>query len=1059
MSIWQNTWFRNTSSRGVMLGGVLFSVLLIGIMWGAVFTLLKVDRENTIRAAVERNDTLAIALVEYAVRTIESADRVVQSLIREYKRSGGKVNLTRFAVDNAINSDAVSSIVLVDEHGNAQAINLPGSAVQPVNVADREYFRIHLEHDSGKLFIGKPITGRLTDIEQIPFARRINKADGTFGGMAIAFVPPERFTNILQGATLRPFDTISLLGLDGITRARLVQSKSSSGQDVSISPLYTEQAKHPVGNLFARGVIDGVLKYFSYRTIPNYPLMAIVGTPKDDVLAQYYQRQKMILWAAGLSSVAIVGFTLLLLAVLKAQRRAFTTVAYSEARNRGLLTVTSDGICFLCDGEIQYVNDALVQMLGYQRPDELIGRQIYELMHPDMRESLRKSLAKVKATFSTEPHVEAVMLHQDGSSIEVEFSVAPYMLDGVLWKILIIRDITKRKRVEVRIVQLNRVYAVLSGINTLIVRAKDRDELFREACRVVIDAGGFLMAMLIIINPDTKKLHLVASAGKDEFLSNIKDRLSTSDAASKTMVGIAIREKQPVVANDSINDPRVLFGKRYAESGIRSMVVLPLIVADDAIGALALYAGEIEFFHEDEMMLLKELAGDISFAIDHLDKQEKLNYLAYNDELTGLANRTLFFERVSQYIRSAEIGGHKLGVLIIDMERFKNVNDSLGRSVGDLLLKQVAEWLSNNMGGKKLMARLDADHFAVVMPEIRSEGELPILLNHLSEAFAGHTFQLNGNHKLRVGAKAGVAIYPDDGSDVDTLFRNAEAALKIAKKSGDRYLFHTKKMTEAVSAKLILENQLRQAIDNREFELYYQPKVNLVSGKVTGAEALISWNDPHTGQVPPGKFIPILEETGLIYEVGRWALRQAMSDYLRWHKAGLAAVRIAVNVSPLQLRSQDFVAEIRKEVGIGAHAAEGLELEISEGMIMEDLKHSTDTLQAIRALGVTIAIDDFGTGFSSLGNLAKLPVDTLKIDRSFVIEMNSGSEGMALVSTIISLAHALKLKVVAEGVETKEQSKLLRLLSCDEMQGYLFSKPVSCEEFEMKFLSPRSIEK
>jgi len=223
---------------------------------------------------------------------------------------------------------------------------------------------------------------------------------------------------------------------------------------------------------------------------------------------------------------------------------------------------------------------------------------------------------------------------------------------------------------------------------------------------------------------------------------------------------------------------------------------------------------------------------------------------------------------------------------------------------------------------------------------------------------------------------------------------------------------------------------------------------------VTGAEALIRWNDPRTGLVQPGRFIPILEETGLIHEVGRWALHQAIADYLRWRAAGLPAVRIAVNVSPLQLRHRGFIAEIEQAIGIDAKAPAGLELEITESLIMEDVKGTIASLGAIRDLGVSVAIDDFGTGFSSLSYLAKLPVDTLKIDRSFVIEMTVAPEGLALVSTIINLAHALKLKVVAEGVETEEQSSLLRLLNCDEMQGFLFCNPVPVETFEEKFLAP-----
>ena len=434
------------------------------------------------------------------------------------------------------------------------------------------------------------------------------------------------------------------------------------------------------------------------------------------------------------------------------------------------------------------------------------------------------------------------------------------------------------------------------------------------------------------------------------------------------------------------------------------MVILPLMVSDEVAGVLALYASESEFFHAEELKLLTELAGDIAFAIDHIDKQERLNYLAYYDVLTGLANRSLFLDRVAQYMRIAVSGGHKLALYLIDLERFKNINDSLGRAAGDALLRQVAEWLKHKVGDANLLARLDADHFAAVLPEITQEGDATQFIENTMEAFLHHPFHLD-DAVFSIAAKAGIALFPDNGADADTLFKNAEAALKKAKASGERYLLFTQRMTESVAGRLTLENQLRQAIDHGEFVLHYQPKVNLLSGKVTSAEALIRWNDPRTGLVPPGRFIPILEETGLIYEVGRWALRQAIEDYLRWRSAGLPAVRIAVNVSPLQLRNRGFIAEIEQKIGIDEHAAAGLELEITESLIMEDVKLSIASLQAIRAMGISIAIDDFGTGFSSLSYLSKLPVDTLKIDRSFVVDMTAEPQGLALVSTIINLAH------------------------------------------------------
>jgi diguanylate cyclase (GGDEF)-like protein/PAS domain S-box-containing protein len=707
---------------------------------------------------------------------------------------------------------------------------------------------------------------------------------------------------------------------------------------------------------------------------------------------------------------------------------------------------------------VTYCNDYFLRLTGWQR-EQVLGQNFIELfIPPDIVEELWEVKLALNANLPTAWHHENKILTHTGERRLIRWnnSVLRSGIGDVIGTASIGEDITEQKRAEIGIKYLNRIYTVLSGINTLILHVRDRDELFKEACRIAVEQSGFRMALICIADRSAMKIVPVASAGKDEeLLTAIKDVLSSSERAPVTMVARAMREKKAIVSNDSESDPQVSLGKKYAECGVRSVAVLPLMASNEPVGVLVLYASEIEFFHEEEIKLLTDLASNISFALDNIEKEKKLNYLAYYDVLTGLANRSLFLERLAPYMRSAVSSGHKLALFLIDLERFKNINDSLGRPAGDALLRQVAEWLTRNVGDANLLARVGADHFAVVLPDVKQEGDVTRLLEKTMEALPQHPFQLN-DAEFRIAAKIGVALFPDDGANADTLFKNAEAALKKTKTSGDRYLFYTQKMTETVASKLTLENQLRQALEKGEFVLHYQPKVSLANGKLTSAEALIRWNDPRTGLVPPGRFIPVLEETGLIYEVGRWALHKAIEDYLRWRNAGLAAVPIAVNVSPLQLRHRNFIAEIKGAIGIDAHAAAGLELEITESLIMEDVKHSIASLHAIRAMGVSIAIDDFGTGFSSLSYLSKLPVDTLKIDRSFVYDMTTAPEGLALVSTIINLARSLKLKVVAEGVETEEQSRQLRLLSCDEMQGYLFSKPVPIEIFEAKYLAPPS---
>jgi diguanylate cyclase (GGDEF)-like protein/PAS domain S-box-containing protein len=720
------------------------------------------------------------------------------------------------------------------------------------------------------------------------------------------------------------------------------------------------------------------------------------------------------------------------------------------------MDATADAIYLVERSSLRFihVNEAACRMQKRTR-EELLALGPAGVLGIPLAELERTCDALIASGAPAKP-VEMPRSRNDGTQAWVELRTHA-LRSGERWMIVaLVRDITGQKQAELKIKRLNRVYAVLSEINALIVRVKSRDELFEGACRIVVEAGQFRTSWIGMVDRDAMKIDPVASAGsKPEHIAFIRDHFSLDEGSpmGNTLTARAVRAKQALFSNDTQNDPRILYKKEHFEGRTESVAVLPLVVAGEAVAALTLYAEEAGFFDAAEMELLTRLANDLSFAIDHIDKLDRLDYLAYYDSLTGLANRSLFLERVAQYMRSATAAGHKLALYLLDLERFKNINDSLGRPAGDALLKQVAEWLTRLVQDASLVARVGTDHFALVLPEVKPDGNVARLLEKGLEAFLNHPFRLDES-VFRLAFKGGVAIFPDDGADADTLFKNAEAALKKAKATGHRYLLYTQKMSETVAGRLTLESQLRQALEKEEFVLHYQPKVSLASGKLTSAEALIRWNDPRTGLVPPGRFIPVLEETGLIYEVGRWALRKAIEDYLRWRGAGLPAVRIAVNVSPLQLRHRGFIADIGQAIGISGDAAAGLELELTESLVMEDIKHSITSLQAIRAMGVTIAIDDFGTGFSSLNYLSKLPVDTLKIDRSFVVDMTASPEGLALVSTIINLAHSLRLKVVAEGVETEEQARLLRLLSCDEMQGYLFSKPLSREDFEARFLAP-----
>jgi diguanylate cyclase (GGDEF)-like protein/PAS domain S-box-containing protein len=697
------------------------------------------------------------------------------------------------------------------------------------------------------------------------------------------------------------------------------------------------------------------------------------------------------------------------------------------------------------------VNATAVQMLGFTRAELLMMTPVE--VSATTQTQVEAAYDSLIAGDRQYAYIETQLRRKDGSTFHVGVRQHAQRA-GADWLVVwVARDDTERKEAEGKLRRLNRLYAMVSATNTLVMRVRERDELFRNACRIAVEHGEFERAWIGVVDANDQIVPK-ASAGFDEKeIAAIKVLFSSKDEGREgiTLAARAIREKAAIVSDEARSNVEPVDRTSCTESALRSLAFLPLIVAGEAIGVFVLYTHQPEFFDADGLQLLTGLADNVAFAIDHLEKQERLNYLAYYDALTGLANRSLFLDRLAQHIRSAASNGRKMALLVFDLERFKKINDSLGRSAGDALLKLVAEWLTEKLGDVDALARVDADHFAVVIPDVTHEADVIRLLENTITAFLNHPFALN-DVTYRIAAKVGVALFPDDGADADTLFKKAEAAAKKAKASGDRFLFYAQRMTDTVAGSLGLENRLRQALEREEFVLHYQPKVNIASGELTGAEALIRWNDPQTGLVPPGQFIPILEETGLIQEVGRWALGKAMEDYQRWRRARLPAVRIAVNVSPLQLRSRTFVTEIERAISAAPDLACGLELELTESLIMENVAHNIVSLSAIRALGVTIAIDDFGTGFSSLSYLSKLPLDTLKIDQAFVSEMAAGVNGQTLVAVIINLAHALKLNVVAEGVEADEQLCELRLLGCDEMQGFLFGEPVPAAMFEEKYL-------
>ncbi len=472
-----------------------------------------------------------------------------------------------------------------------------------------------------------------------------------------------------------------------------------------------------------------------------------------------------------------------------------------------------------------------------------------------------------------------------------------------------------------------------------------------------------------------------------------------------------------------------------------------------------------ELYYEDKTITpIRNARGEVGYYVSTgRDVSERKNYVtqlerqANYDTLTELPNRNLLQDRLGQALTYARRHSSGLAAMFIDLDYFKNINDSLGHDVGDLLLKQVAVRLSGCVREGDTVARQGGDEFVAILSDIAAEEDVTTVTRKIIKTFAD-PFAIGG-HELYITCSIGIALYPKDGEDTSTLLKNADSALYRAKEQGrNNSQFYTAEMNVKALERLVLENNLRHAIERGEFMVYYQPQVDLRTGQINGMEALVRWRHPELGMVPPAKFIPVAEESGLILPLGEWVLRTACAQNKAWQDAGLRPVCVAVNLSARQFRHQDLVAlvaGILQETGLDPAL---LELELTESLLMQNVEATIETLTRFKAMGVKSSIDDFGTGYSSLSYLKRFPIDTLKIDQSFVRNITTDPDDAAIAKTIISMAHEMRLRVIAEGVETEEQRSFLRLRHCDEMQGFFFSKPVPAEEFEILLRERRSLE-
>ncbi len=687
------------------------------------------------------------------------------------------------------------------------------------------------------------------------------------------------------------------------------------------------------------------------------------------------------------------------------RRRAEAAVRESEEKYRTLVENASDAIIIVQDGKIKYVNPRGERMSGYNS-SEWYDAPLSEVIHPDEIARILGNKNRLDDGGNSATY-ETSLKRKTGDILFIEVSVAEISYFGKPANLVFARDITERK-----------------------------------AC------DAYTRILSSAINAAGDQIMIMDSSGIIEFVNAAFER--ETGYSSNEVIGL---------------HPSVFSADAHAADFYRD--ILETVRSDSS------WHGEIVNKHKDgsthvEEMTVTAVQNDeggaehfIAIKRNITEKkvyEEKLDFLAFHDPLTGLPNRLMFGDKLYAELLNSELNKRELAVMFLDLDRFKIINDTLGHNIGDELLRNVSERMSKVLRDGDIIARMGGDEFTVILKNIKSSDEVVAVAQRVLDALA-KPFQIGG-HELFISASIGVSIYPADGSDVESLVKNADTAMYRAKELGrNNFQFYAEALHSRAIDKLNLGNSLRKALENGEFLLLYQPQVDIWDLKITASEALLRWAHPELGLIKPSDFISVAEETGIIVPISEWVVKEACRQNKAWQDAGLPKITVAVNISARffqQSATADFIKKALEETGL---EPQWLELEITESALMDKQEIVAAALADLANLGVRVSIDDFGSGYSSLSNLRRFQTSAVKIDRYFIKEITNNSEDSAIAAAVIAMAHSLKREVIAEGVETLEQLELLRSLECDKMQGYFISKPMPPDEFSEKLREKNSSER
>jgi diguanylate cyclase (GGDEF)-like protein/PAS domain S-box-containing protein len=988
-------------------------LVVIAIIWVGIYLLSSEQRQLAYQDALRQGSNLARVLEEYIRRVVQESDNALLALRQDYQRDPQSFDLPAWVAHTQSHNNLTAHFGITDAKGFV-ILSSHGPLRTPLDVADRRPFTFQRDSTGDHLFISAPLIGQVSRRLTIEFTRRLNKADGTFSGTVASALDVSELERFFSSLDLGRGGIVSLISNDAVVLARGgtdPKTRGFAGMTVRQTRLF-QMLKNGASGTYWNAPSDsahfeGVERLMSYRAVSGIPLIAVVGLAQRDIFRHANATLRKYLVAGTILTliVLIVMFVgaarqARMLSTAEKLRQSTRSLERSNLLFQTALKSMAHGLCiFDRDMRLVVCNEQYAEMYGL-RPEQILPgttlRSVLEarvsagLVPGDANQYIRSRLAKVSLC---DPHYAENDL-SDGRVYAVSHRPMP---DGG-WVATHI-DVTEQRRAERQLGETKQFLdSIIEHIPVAIV-VKD------ATTRKYILVNRAFETMLGI--PRSELL------GRTTFdIHRPKDAKNVDDADTE-----AIQNSDRVSYNELEVDTLL--------RGTRLQATHRIVIKNNQGDA-------------------KVLITVIEDATERKKAEQRIAFLAHHDPLTGLANRAALAQKIEEAAARQRRRNEPFSVLLLDLDRFKEVNDTLGHPAGDTLLTEVAMRLKSLLRETDVLARLGGDEFAIIQAgESDPRGAAQMLAERILE-FLGKPFAIDGG-EINIGTSIGIALAPEHGTGSGELLKMADLALYRTKSAGrNGYSFFDPEMSELASARQEIENDLRRAIQQNELELHYQPILDAKTRKISSVEALVRWRHPTKGLLFPDLFVPLAEETGLIAQIGDWVLRKACADAVAWPDG----VKVAVNLSLVQFRKTKLADTVMRALVESGLRPERLELEITETALIESAAECLPALRQFKSLGITIVLDDFGTGYSSLSQLAMFPFDRIKIDKSFTQNLTKRSECAAIISATLTLAQSLDIATTAEGVETVDQYRVLRLAGVTSVQGYLFKRPGPVSELD-----------